>query len=86
LFVAIDYLEVLVDDEKNALKQLNQLCGTKHDIFTKAIIPRKSLPIESPDVKTIEDRKLRHVDVGRIFLLDQTYSHISSRGKILFLP
>jgi hypothetical protein len=27
------YLEVMVDDEAATLKQLNKLCGIKHDIF-----------------------------------------------------
>jgi hypothetical protein len=32
-FVANNYLEVLVDDEKKTLEQLNFLCGAKHDFF-----------------------------------------------------
>ncbi len=35
LFVATNYLKVMVDDEEITLKQLNQLCGTKHDILPR---------------------------------------------------
>jgi hypothetical protein len=40
------YLEVMVDDEATILKQLNKLCGIKHDIFFGTQMPRKRLPIE----------------------------------------
>ncbi len=32
-FVANNYLEVLVDDEKTTIEQLNYLCGAKNDFF-----------------------------------------------------
>ncbi len=32
-FVANNYLEVLVDDEKTTLEQLNHLCAAKPDFF-----------------------------------------------------
>jgi hypothetical protein len=35
LFVATNYLKVMVDDEEITLKQLNQLSGTKHDILPR---------------------------------------------------
>jgi hypothetical protein len=38
-----NYMEILVDDEVATLEQLNRLCGTKHDIFSKA---RRRLPME----------------------------------------
>jgi len=81
LFVATNYLEVFVDDEEITLKQLNQLCGTKHDIFTKAIIPRKSLLIESPNVKTVEDKETRHVDVVRNYFVKSNILTHFIKGK-----
>jgi hypothetical protein len=35
-----NYLEVMVDDEETTLEQLNRLCGAKHDVFSRARIPR----------------------------------------------
>jgi len=76
----------MVDDKEITLKQLNQLCGTKHDIFTKAIIPRKSLLIKSHDVKTTKDRKTRHVDVGRIFFIKSNILTHFIKGKNPYSP
>jgi hypothetical protein len=41
-----NYLEVLMDDETTTLEQLNRLCGTKHDIFSGAHMPKRKLLVE----------------------------------------
>jgi hypothetical protein len=40
-YVVNKYLEAFVNDEATTLEQLNQLCGTKHDIFIGTRIPKK---------------------------------------------
>jgi hypothetical protein len=58
---------VLVDDEIAALEQLNKLCGTKHDIFSKAHMPRRKLPVEmqQPEMDAVDGKatKPRHVEI-----------------------
>jgi hypothetical protein len=58
---------VLVDDEITAPEQLNKLCGTKHDIFSKAHMPRRKLPVEiqQPEMDAVDGRatKSRHVEI-----------------------
>jgi hypothetical protein len=64
-FATNNYLEVLVNDENATLEKLNCLCGTKHDIFTRTIIPRRHLLVESTDEETPDDHGIGHVDVNR---------------------
>jgi hypothetical protein len=63
--IANNYLEVLVNDEDVTLEELNHLCGTKHDIFTRARIPRRCLPMESTKEEVVDDHGVGHVDVDK---------------------
>lgn len=54
-FVANNYLEVLIDDEETTLEQLNRLCNMKHDVFSRAMIPRRHLPTETIDGEATKD-------------------------------
>jgi len=56
-FVANNYLEVLIDDETIKLEQLNHLCGTKHNIFSSAKIPKKRMSIE---MQALEVERVTH--------------------------
>jgi hypothetical protein len=42
------------------LEKLNQLCGTKHDIFCGAKLPRKRLQMEmeAPKIDKVEDKTM----------------------------
>ncbi len=40
-----------MDDEVVTFEQLNRLCGTKHDIFSEARMPRRRLPFEMQQPK-----------------------------------
>jgi len=84
--IAINYLEVLVDDEEATLEWLNWLCDTKHDIFTRAKIPRRRLLMESPNVKTTKDREVEHVDIGRNFTIRSKILTHFIKGKISLSP
>jgi hypothetical protein len=54
-FVANNYLEVLIDDEEATLEQLNRLWNMKHDVFSKAMIPRRHLPAETTNGEATKD-------------------------------
>jgi hypothetical protein len=61
-----NYLEVLVNNEKATLDQLNRLCGIKHDIFFGTKIPRRRLHVETLDVEVTDEGETPHVlDFGR---------------------
>jgi len=53
-FVVNNYLEVLVDDEKTTLEQLNRLV-VQNMIFLGARIPRRRLPVEAVEDETTND-------------------------------
>jgi hypothetical protein len=78
-----NYLEVLVNDEKVILEQLNRLCGTKHDISYGARIPKKILPMEIPDVKIIDERETIILTLLGIILFALRYYITSSKGIFL---
>lgn len=50
-------MEILVDDEVATLEQLNRLCGTKHDIFSRVkrrlLVEMQTLKIDKTNDKTI---------------------------------
>jgi hypothetical protein len=71
------YLEVMVDDEAATLKQLNKLCGIKHDIFFGTQLPRKRLPIEMQVLTTnvVDDQAIESMPM-------ETLKEGSSRSKI----
>jgi hypothetical protein len=60
-----NYLEVLVNDENATLEQFNRLCGTKHDIFTRTIIPKRRLLVKSTEEETTNDLGVGHADVNK---------------------
>jgi hypothetical protein len=60
-----NYLEVLVNDENVTLEKLNHLCGTKHDIFTRARILKRCLHVESTKEEIADDHGAGHVDVDK---------------------
>jgi hypothetical protein len=53
-----------VDDEDATLEELNKLCVTKHDVFTKVKIPRICLLIEVDIGEIAGDHETRHVDIN----------------------
>jgi hypothetical protein len=71
-------LEVFVNDEAATLQQLNQLCGTKHDIFSSIRIPKRRMLIEMQGLED-EEAKERTMDVGAIGAIREG----SSQSKIL---
>jgi hypothetical protein len=77
-----NYLEVLIDDEREILEQLNHLCGAKHDIFSRAKIPRRHLPIEVIEGEAINDRKTMLVEIGRGYALRFKILTHFIKGKI----
>jgi hypothetical protein len=50
---------------KVILEQLNKLCGTEHDIFFGAKIPRKRLPMEIPKVKITDEGEIKRINSTR---------------------
>jgi len=81
-----NYLEVLVNDEKVTLEQLNMLCGTKHDIFFGARIPRKRLFVEILNVEIIKEGETKHIDFARNSIVHSTILHHFIKGKISLSP
>jgi hypothetical protein len=81
-----NYLEVLVDDEEKTLKQLNHLCGKKHDIFSRAKMPRRHLPIEAIEDEAINDRKAMLVEIGRGYVVRFKILTHFIKGKISLSP
>jgi hypothetical protein len=53
-----------VDDEDATLEELNKLCATKHDVFTKSKIPRICLLIEVANGEASGDHDTGHVDIN----------------------
>ncbi len=40
-----NYLEVLVNDEKATLNELNKICGVNHQLTSRNMIPKRRLPV-----------------------------------------
>jgi hypothetical protein len=62
------------------------LCGAKYDIFSKAKIPRKHLPIEAIEDEAINDRKVVVVEIGRGSAMRSTILTHFIKGKISLSP
>jgi hypothetical protein len=57
-----NYLEVMVHDEEATLEQLNRLCGVKHDVFSRARIPRQCLLVEATNEVVVNDQETGQFD------------------------
>jgi hypothetical protein len=81
-----NYLEVLVNDEEATLEQLNMLCGTKYDIFSRARIPTRRLPVEIPNVEITNEGETKCINFAMNPIVDSKILHHFIKGKIyLFL-
>ncbi len=48
-----NYLEVLVNDEKATLNELNKICGANHHLTSRNRIPKKRLPVQGQGAKGV---------------------------------
>jgi hypothetical protein len=82
-----NYLEVLVNNEKVTLEQLNKLCDTKHDIFSRTRIPKRRLHVETLDVEVGDEGETKYVlDFGRNPTIHCKILHHFIKGKISLSP
>jgi hypothetical protein len=77
-----NYLEVLVNDEKTTLEYLNKLCGTKHDIFSGARIPKRRLLVEIPNVEIAKEGEVERIDYANNSIVRSKILHHFIKGKI----
>jgi hypothetical protein len=82
-----NYLEVLVNNENATLEQLNKLCGTEHDIFSRTRIPRRRLHVETLNVEVANEGETKSVlDFGRNPTIHSKVLHHFIKGKISLSP
>jgi hypothetical protein len=90
LFDTTNFLEVLVDDEKATLAELNCACGGDQHIFFEMKIPKRRLPIianptkEQEEVITEEEHKGVNMESKTIVKFKTFYHFI--KGKISLTP
>jgi len=75
-----------VDNEKAMLEKLNRLCGAKHDVFTKAKIPRRHILVKVVNGKTVDDWKVGHVDLSKSSTTRSKIFMHFIKGKISLSP
>ncbi len=51
-----NYLEVLVNDEKATLIELNKICGVNHHLSSTNRIPKRRLPMQANEVEGIVEQ------------------------------
>jgi len=82
-----NYLEVLVNNEEATLEQLNKICNTKHDIFSRTRILRRRLHVETIDVEVEDEGETKRIlDFGRNLIFYSKMLHHCIKGKISLSP
>jgi len=81
-----NYLEVLVNDGKATLEQLNMLCNIKHDIFFGTRIPKRRLPVETVDVEVTNEGEIVCVDSGKNPIICSKILHHFIKRNIFLFP
>ncbi len=85
-----NFLEVLVDDEKATLAELNCVCGGDQHIFFEVRIPKRKLPIvanptkEQEEVIAEEEQKGANMESKTVMKFKTFYHFI--KGKISLTP
>ncbi len=62
---AVNFVEVLLDDEQATLQQLNRLCGDKN-LFSHTRVPRRRMPIEVAPVGDVPSPEIAGEGTGAI--------------------
>jgi hypothetical protein len=61
---------------------MNKLCVAKHDVFTKAEIPRRCLLIEAINGEVVGDHEAEHMDINTSSIIrSKIFTHFI-KGKI----
>jgi len=90
--VVVNYLEVLVNDEKTTLAKLNQLCGANNNVFSGTKIPKQRNLVVAPEVdrnkeKVVEKGGVTQRRFGNEMSITKSkiLTHFL-KGKISFTP
>jgi predicted aspartyl protease len=90
LLATTNFLEVLVDDEKTTLAELNHVCGKEEHIFSRVRIPKRRLPIIANPTKeqeeVIVEDKQRGANMGSKAIVKFKILFHFIKGKIALTP